>query len=58
MQTFIICLVIGFLLSKLLPVDYFVWKIEMWYRNKYGKFTPGDGRNYLQVFKTPIRGSL
>lgn len=25
-----------------------------WYGDKYGKFTPWDRKNYIQIFKKPI----
>lgn len=54
MKTFLICLVVGWVLGMVLPVEYWIWKIEMWYKNKYGEFTPGDGSNYFHIFRRDI----
>lgn len=50
---------IGYALGVLLIVLFVVLsegvvELSMWYRTKYGKFTLGDGRNYLQIFKRSI----
>ena len=50
----LVCLGIGLVLGRLGIVGMFIDSLIMWYKNKYGKFTPGDGKNYMQVFKAPI----
>lgn len=54
METFLICLILGVLIGRLGIVGFLIDEFIMWYQNKYGNFTSGGGRNYLQIFKTPI----
>ena len=51
---FLLCLVVGIFIGRTGVLDYIIDDILLWYSNKYGKYTPGDGRNYIQVFKTPV----
>ena len=54
MTIFLICLIIGIFLGRIGVLTYGIDGVVMWYQNKYGKFTPGDGRNYLQIFKISV----
>ena len=54
MTTFFLCLIIGIILGRIGLLGMIIDSIIMWYQDKYGEFTPGDGRNYLQIFKTSI----
>lgn len=50
--TILIILFIGVGVGRILGVIVFelIDDFSHWYGNKYGKFTPGDGRNYMQIF--------
>lgn len=57
MEDYVIYFIGGLIIGKVFSpiLIYYLESIEMWYKNKYGKFTPGEaGKNYLQIFKKDI----
>jgi hypothetical protein len=55
--TFLVYLIVGILLGRIFGSILFGLLDEfiMWYGSKYGRYTPGDGRNYMQIFKTDFK---